>query len=158
MFFDFEKLSWKINIKCFIYQKILRINSNVKWPVSPTSTFKKPEKIIRGNRFPGLSKYCYLDARNGIEFGSNVWVGPSASLVSMNHDPNNYSKYFTDSPIRIGNNCWLGSRSIILPGVQLGNHVIVAAGAVVNKSFEEDNIIIAGVPARIVKRISEYEG
>ena len=52
-------------------------------------------------------------------------------------------------PIVIGKKCWLGANSVILPGVQLGNNVIVAAGSVVNKSFP-DNSVVAGVPAKIV--------
>jgi acetyltransferase-like isoleucine patch superfamily enzyme len=56
----------------------------------------------------------------------------------------------------IGDDCWLATGCIILPGVKLGNHVIVAAGAVVTRSFEEDNIILGGTPAKIVKRIGAY--
>lgn len=50
----------------------------------------------------------------------------------------------------IGDYCHLGANSVILNGVSLGNNVTVGAGAVVTKSFEEDNIVIAGVPARII--------
>lgn len=55
-------------------------------------------------------------------------------------------------------NCWIGSGAIILAEVNLGNHVVVAAGSVVTKSFEEDNILIAGTPAKIIKRLDEYKG
>jgi len=52
-------------------------------------------------------------------------------------------------PIKIGKNCWLGANSVILPGVELGDNVIVAAGAVVTKSFS-NNLVIGGVPAKIL--------
>jgi acetyltransferase-like isoleucine patch superfamily enzyme len=52
--------------------------------------------------------------------------------------------------IKIGKNCWIGSKVSILDGVQLGNGCIVAAGAVVTKSFP-DNSIIGGVPAKLLK-------
>jgi acetyltransferase-like isoleucine patch superfamily enzyme len=55
-----------------------------------------------------------------------------------------------EEPIVIGNDCWIGTRVIILPGVHLGNKCIVAAGAVVTRSFP-DNCIIGGVPAKLLK-------
>jgi acetyltransferase-like isoleucine patch superfamily enzyme len=101
---------------------------------------------------------CYIDGRNGIEIGQNVWIGPKVDLISRNHDVCNYQQYVEEGPIVIGDDCWLGAGSTILPGVTLGNHVVVAAGAVVTKSFEEDDVILAGVPARIVKRLEAYQG
>ena len=53
--------------------------------------------------------------------------------------------------IRIGRHCWLGMRSIVLKGTVLKENTIVAAGAVINKQYEETNCVLAGNPARIVK-------
>jgi acetyltransferase-like isoleucine patch superfamily enzyme len=140
-------------IKYFFYQKILRINAHVNWPVHRTSQVKVPENIKRGSRYPAMSMGCYLDGRNGIIFGENVWVGPRVSIISMNHDLYDYTKYVEMNPIEIGDDCWLGTGCIILPGVILGNHVIVAAGAIVTKSFKESNIVIGGNPAKIIKHL-----
>lgn len=52
----------------------------------------------------------------------------------------------------IGNNCWIGSNVIILDGVQIGNNVIVAAGAIVTKDVP-NNVIVGGIPAKIIKRL-----
>lgn len=54
--------------------------------------------------------------------------------------------------IHIGKDCWIGAGAIILPGVTIGNGCVVAAGAVVNKDVP-DNVMIAGVPATIKKRL-----
>lgn len=139
-------------------QKVLRINGHVPWPVHSTTTVKAPGKIQRGDRCPGLSPYIYLDGRNGITIGNNTWLGPRVSLISMNHDMTDFYSYVEEGPIVIGNNCWLGTGAIVLPGVHLGDHVVVAAGAVVTKSFPESDILIGGVPARVIKQIEPYRG
>lgn len=145
-----------IVLKYFIIQKILRINSHVNWPVHPSSKITAPERIQRGSRTPGLSCGCHIDGRNGIIFGNNVWVGPHVKIISMNHHPCDYNEYIKVAPVRIGDNCWIGAGAIILPSVVLGNHTIVGAGAVVTKSFQSEDQIIAGNPAKLIKKIGSY--
>jgi acetyltransferase-like isoleucine patch superfamily enzyme len=143
--------------KFLIIQKIFRINSHVPWPVHWTSQIKSPEEIEKGTRNPGMGMGCYLDGRNGIIIGKNTWIGPRVSIISMNHNTENYHKYMNEKPIRIGDNCWIATNAVILPGVELGNHVVIAAGAIVTKSFKENDILIAGVPAKVVKKLGKYE-
>lgn len=152
-----QKFPFRILVRQVFVQKILGINRHVPWPVHWTSQVKAVHNIERGTRFPGLSPWCYLDGRNGIKFGENVWVGPRVSIISMNHSLTDYTKYVQEGPITIGDNCWLAAGVTLLPGVKLGNHVVVAAGAVVTRSFPEDNIILAGVPAKIVKHLDVYK-
>ena len=153
---------WNVNIPLKkriltgIIQKFLGFNRKVPWPVHWTTKVKSHEKIQPGSRCPGLSPGCYLDGRNGIIIGKNVWIGPNVSLISMNHNTNNYEKYIKDPPIIIGNNCWIGASVIILPGVKLGNHVVVGAGSVVTKSFLDTNILVAGNPAKKIKSLGDY--
>ena len=99
----------------------------------------------------------YIQAVNGIIIGKNVRIGPGVKLVSANHNLNNFSLHDQAGPIIIGDNCWLSANSVILPGVKLGDHVVVAAGAVVTKSFPE-NCLIGGVPARMLKPLDTYRG
>ncbi|MGH1462418.1 MAG: acyltransferase [Neptuniibacter sp.] len=145
-------------VKLFIIQKVLGVNRSVSWPVHWTSKIIQPSNIVRGTRYPGLSMGCHIDGRNGIAFGENVWVGPRVSIISMNHDLYDYEKYIQSPPVVIGDNCWIAANSVILPGVKLGNHTVVAAGSVVTNSFIEGNQVLAGVPARVVKKIENYKG
>jgi acetyltransferase-like isoleucine patch superfamily enzyme len=78
-------------------------------------------------------------------------------MISQNHDTTNYRRYIKQASIIISDNCWIGAGAIILPGVHLGNHTIVAAGAVVTKSFSDENCILAGNPALVRKKIGRYE-
>ncbi len=142
--------------KHWIIQKLIGINRKVPWAVHWTTEVKSPQKINPGSRCPGLSMGCYLDGRNGIIIGDNVWIGPRVSLISMNHNQTNYQEYNKNVPIEIGNNCWIGANAVILPGVKLTEHVIVAAGAVVTETIKEKNVVVGGVPAKIIKKIDVY--
>lgn len=156
--FDTDLVPLPSLAKAFVFQKVFRFNSKVPWPVNFTSRVNAPHKIDRGNRFPGLSAGCHIDGRNGIRFGENVWIGPKASIISMNHDIADFDQYVETSPVVIESNSWLGAHAIVLPGVHLGPHTVVAAGAVVTKSFPEGDQLLAGVPATIVKALPPYRG
>ena len=141
----------------FFMQKIIGINRKVQWPVHYSTQIKAPENIIKQtNKNPGISQRCYFDARNGIVFGENVWIGPGISIISQNHLLTNYHKYTKGKPIKIGKNSILSANCIILSEVELGEHTIVAAGAVVTKSFLEKNQVLGGNPAKVVKVIGDY--
>ena len=88
----------------------------------------------------------------------NVWIGPYVRLISMNHDVLDYERYVEDDPIRIERDTWIGAGATILASVHLGPHTVVAAGAVVTKSFPDGNQVLAGNPARVVKKLDEYRG
>lgn len=150
----------KNTIIYFFMQRILRINSHVSWPVHWSSLVSYPERIKCKYWRPyiGFLPGCYIQAINGIEIGVNVRIGPGVKLISANHNIYDYDIHEKQSPIIIGNNCWLGANIVILPGVKLGEHTIVAAGAVVTESFQTGDCIIGGVPARIIKKIGKYEG
>lgn len=59
------------------------------------------------------------------------------------------------APIHVGNDVYIGVRSLILPGVRIGNRVIIGAGSIVTRDIP-DNSVAAGVPARVLKSVDEY--
>ncbi len=142
-----------ILLKYFFFQKVLRINARVPWPVHFTSQVKGVKNISKGSRNPGMSMGVYIDGRNGIEFGENVWIGPKVSIISMNHSTTDYHEYIKTKPINIGDDCWIGAHAIILPGISLEKGTVVAAGSVVTKSFNEKKILIGGNPAKKIKNL-----
>lgn len=74
-------------------------------------------------------------------------------------DPETRGNYKTGlefaKSIRIGDDCWLGGSVIILPGVTIGNRVVVGAGTVVTRDVEDD-VVVAGNPARIIRRLVNF--
>ena len=107
----------------------------------------------------GIGEFAYRGGAGGLEIGNECIVGQYLSCHPENHvyDDINVSirhQGVTRKGIKIGNNCWIGSKVTILDGVEIGDGSIIAAGAVVNKSFPA-NSIIGGVPAKLIKSRNE---
>ena len=149
-------IGWKWIFHCFIWQKILRVNSHVKWPVSFKISVVSPENIkfhiddlnnfmTQGNYFQALG------AR--ISIGKGTYIAPNVGIIAENHDLKDPDKRAGGKDVTIGEKCWIGFNSVILPGVILGNHTVVGAGSIVTKSFPEGFCVVAGNPAKIIKKI-----
>lgn len=101
-------------------------------------------------------------AWKSIKIGNYTRVGANCKIIDNDFHPVELEyrhkalneEYARRAPIEIGDDCFIGMNSIILKGTKLGNNVIVGAGSVVHGSFP-DNCIIAGNPAKIVKRLDE---
>ena len=144
-----------VTYRALFVQKVLRINGSAYWPVHYTSKINGASRIKIGvGTAPGLSPGCYIQGIGRIHIGDYTLVGPNVGIISANHDPLDPSKHVY-SKVEIGSYCWLGMGSIILPGVELGNHTVVAAGSVVTKSFPDGFVVIGGNPAKIIKAIPE---
>lgn len=140
---------WLIN--AFV-QRVLRVNATAGWMVHFTSCVWGKISIGRNVwRSFALSPCCYIQGGNGITIGDDTIFGPGVKIISANHDVNDLSKWKKAEPITIGKRCWIGANAVILPSVQLGDDVIVGAGAVVNRSFPSGSVI-AGVPAAVISK------
>lgn len=113
-----------------------------------------------GNRLKvGDNSQLGQNARlNGtITIGKNVLMGPDVIIMSTSHAfsridiPINQQGAEEEEPVIIGDDVWIGTRVIILPGVSIGDHSIIAAGSVVTKSCEAYSII-GGIPAKCIKK------
>lgn len=104
-----------------------------------------------------LNSNVYINARSGVTIGNDVTISNGAKIISTGYDIEHWMNtgekiHITDSSIFIGNHCWIGANAIILPGVNIiGEYVVIAAGAVVTKDITESKVVVAGVPATIIK-------
>lgn len=108
-----------------------------------------------------IGDYSFIGCAAGVTIGSNVLMGQRVSFHSQNHRFSDVTRPIrdqgvTNSPIVVGDDCWLGAGTIILSGVELGPGTVVAAGSVVNRSFGP-NSVLAGVPARLIKLRGEAD-
>ena len=111
--------------------------------------------IFVGENFYANFNCTFLDVCP-ITIGDNAMIGPNVQFLTPLHPLNaqeRISGLEYGKPITIGDNVWIGGSAIILAGVELADDVVVAAGAVVTKSFSEGDIVLAGNPAKIIKRI-----
>jgi acetyltransferase-like isoleucine patch superfamily enzyme len=96
---------------------------------------------------------CVFLDLGGITIDDNVLIAPKVSLLSEGHPVSPQDRQsLSPGHIRIKKNAWIGAGATIMPGVTVGENAVVAAGAIVIKDVPA-NTIVAGVPAKIIKRI-----
>jgi len=113
-----------------------------------------PHNISMGENV-GIARDVVLDGRGGLEIDDDTLIGLESLIITSTHNHARIDIPISDQgtmskPIKIGNNCWIGARAIILPGVTIGNGCIIGANAVVTTDVPE-NVIAAGVPCKVIK-------
>ena len=101
---------------------------------------------------------CTIDHGSSwlIEVGDNVVFAPQVYLLAHDTSTKKLVEYVKIGKIKIGNNCFIGARAFIMPGVEIGDHSIVGACSLVTKSFPA-NVVIGGNPAKIICSLEEYQ-
>lgn len=144
-----------ITFRTWFWQKIIGFNRHAYWPTHFTTKVIGAGNILIGkDTAPGYNSGCYIQGLGKIYIGDYTLVAPNVAIISANHDIYNTSEHVY-SEVHIGNYCWLGKGCTVLPGVVLGNHTIVAAGAVVNKSFPDGYCVVGGIPAKVIKNLDK---
>lgn len=104
-----------------------------------------------------INSGCKFQDQGGIYLGDRVLIGHNVVLATLNHDLNPAKRGdMVPEAIHIGNDVWLGSGCIVLPGVTIGDGAVVAAGAVVTQDVAPFTVV-GGVPAKLIKRIDQNE-
>ena len=122
--------------------------------ILPSANLFTSKNLVIGNHI-SIRENTFVDG-DALELGDNVMISHSASVITASHvyDPNLPMRdTLEDRPVKIGNNVWIGTGAKIIGSLTIGDNVIVSANAVVTKSIPS-NVVVAGVPARIIKTIS----
>lgn len=134
-------------------QQILGMNKGPYWPVDPASRVTQWRNILCGvDVSPGHMPGCYIQGLGRIEIGDYTRISGNVAIISENHDVYDLSTHLPGQ-VSIGRYCWLSFGATVLPNVTLGDFTIVAAGAVVTKSFPEGYCVIGGNPAKIIRTL-----
>lgn len=126
--------------------------------IDESTTIKLPfytdfGQFIRFGKNVFVNYGCGFMDRGGITIEDGALIGPGVSLITENHSEiPELRQHVYGRPIVIKRKAWLGANVTVLPGVTIGENAIIAAGAVVTKDVP-DNMIAAGVPAKVIRKI-----
>nr|WP_216647342.1 acyltransferase [Chitinophaga sp. SYP-B3965] len=141
-----------VSFRTFLASRIiLRAGKHIK--IGKNVHFGSGKNVEIGD-YTGLNTNCWIG--NDTIIGSDVMFGPDVSILSGGHNferidiPMREQGATPRRPVVIGDDVWIGTRVIILPGVHVGSHSIIGAGSVVTKDVPE-YAIVAGNPATIKK-------
>ena len=151
-------LRWMNRLKTIIIRKrFSECGENLE--VGGFPSISCPSRIRIGSNV-NLNRGCVLNATDSsITIGDNCTISEGAMVLAATLDAKEYMhkhlKQHIMMPILIGDNVWVCAGAIICPGVHIMGGAIIAAGSVVTKDILEQNVLVAGNPARIVKRYGE---
>lgn len=149
------------------------------------SDLEKKSALLR-EMFAEIGEDCYIETPlhanwggRHVHFGKNIYINFNLTLVDDTHiymgdfcqiGPNvvlataghpicpelREQGYQYNAPIRIGRNCWLGAGVVVVPGVTIGDNVVVGAGSVVTHDLP-DNVIAVGNPCKILREVNDHD-
>lgn len=136
------------HIRNFLYRRLLKMKISSNTYIYGGAEIRDPWNIKIGE-FTSIGHYAILDGRRGLTIGKNVNLSTGVWIWTLQHDLQSPDFSVEGGPVVIEDYAWLSCRSIILPGVTIGEGAVVAAGAVVRKDVPSF-AIVGGVPAKII--------
>lgn len=136
------------------FLKIQLLGNKTYWYCHPHCTVANSRKISVGLNCLIGRPGCYIQGAGNVFIGNYVQFGPNVGVLSSDHDLYD-QRIYNNQTIKIGDYSWVGMNSIITAGVELGPRTVVAAGAVVTKSFPDGFCVLAGVPAKVVRYLDK---
>lgn len=114
------------------------------------------KNIFVGDNFLANYNVTILDCAP-VHIGDNCLIAPNVGIYTVNHPmtaKGRRKSLAQGTPIYIGDDVWIGGNSVIVPGVTIGNNVVIAAGSVVTKDVEDDTLV-GGNPAKFIKKLEK---
>lgn len=135
-------------IRQFIYKNVFNVKIGKKAVIYGRAEIRSPENLSIGD-YSIIGHDAVLDARAGLEIGKNVNFSSGVWIWTMQHDPQDPNFGVKQGKVTIKDYAWVSCRTVILPGVTIGQGAVVAAGAVVTKDVP-DYAIVGGIPAKVI--------
>lgn len=151
-----EISGWKHAWRFAWDQKVKGYNRHAPFPVHPATNIGSVRNLEfdLDNMDNFWKPGSYFQSWGGeIHIGKNTWIAQNVGIITENHDLSDLNKHMPSKNVVIEDNCWIGMNCVILPGVHLGEQTVVGAGSIVTKSFQEGHCVIAGNPAKIIKKL-----
>lgn len=142
-----------LHINAIIVKIFLKIFLKNRITFGKKTTFRKRFNVfVENNAKIEIGDNCFfnndcsLNARNQIKIGNNTIMGENVKIYDHNHvfkDKNKkiVEQGFKSEKVSIGNNCWIGSNTVILKGVTIGDNVIIGAGCVISDNIKDNKIV-----------------
>lgn len=140
-------------VRHWIYRRIFRLKLGEDSVIFNNCEIRDPHRISIGN-FTSIGDHCILDGRGGLTVGNCVNFSTGVWIWTMQHKVNDPDFGGESAPVIIGDYAWISCRTVLLPGVRVGEGAVVAAGAVVTKDVEP-YAIVGGVPAKKIGERSQ---
>jgi acetyltransferase-like isoleucine patch superfamily enzyme len=120
------------------------------------------EPVVRIGGGCVIGRESHIVGHRSIVLGDDVWTGPRVYITDQGHEYRDPElpigkQWPRNEAVEIGSGSWIGTGAVILPGARIGRHVVVAAGAVVRGEIP-DHSVVAGAPARVVRRWTAEAG
>ncbi|MEG3175821.1 acyltransferase [Sphingomonas sp. RB3P16] len=109
--------------------------------------------LLRIGDFCFINSGTSIEATNRIEIGPHCLIGDDVLIQDSNYHEVGQGDGVTQAPIVIGRNVWIANRAIIMPGVTIGDHSVIGAGAIVTKDVAS-RTVVGGIPARVIGTVT----
>jgi len=153
----------QLGTKCKFWGSVPRLRLHGRMTVGKEVQFaggdERSSILVSKNAVLSIGDFTFInggtriDVARGVALGRHCLIGNNVVLQDTNSHGVDEGSSGKIEPIHIGDNVWIARNAILLPGVCVGDHSVVAAGSIVTKSFPE-KCLIAGNPARLVRSIS----
>lgn len=127
------------------YGNAFNFGKHFRFRTGFTVNIKKENAVLNIGNNVFFNKYCSINVHENVNIGNNCIFGEGVKIYDHNHRfkkkeiPIN-NQDFTTGKVNLGDNCWIGSNTIILKGVQIGNHCVIGAGCVITHDIPDNTI------------------
>lgn len=180
MFYDYLSVFFGVLKICFyklLYWNRIQISGFPKMNSSFKIAIKKGSKLILGKKIRTRNNVsfriyengevkigdhcffndgCSINCQDKITFGSNIICGQNVQFFDHDHDYKNDMKSFVTSEIKVGNYVWIGANVLILKGVSIGDHAVIAGGTIVTKNIPSNMMVKNEVTYNMRKITNKY--